>query len=215
MPEDSTNPAKLIVTKGRLQNGALLRVGLLRNAVPLAIGVACVGFGLAGGVAREWGEYEREAIEAAQWWRLFSAHLVHLGWGHLWLNLLALLLIALLLDGVLSTAEWLATALIAALAIDLGLYLWDNDVQWYVGLSGLLHGFLAAGALRLLARRSVLGVLLAVGLVAKLAWEQAAGPIPWTESGSGGPVVVAAHLYGAAAGLAVAAASRLLRRLAL
>ena len=32
------------------------------------------------------------------------------------------------------------------------------------------------------------------------------GPIPFTQASAGGPVVVAAHLYGAAGGVAVAAA---------
>ena len=38
----------------------------------------------------------------------------------------------------------------------------------------------------------------------KLAWEQFAGPLPGSESGSGGPVIVDAHLYGAVGGLLAA-----------
>jgi membrane associated rhomboid family serine protease len=41
--------------------------------------------------------YERTAIVSCEWWRLVSAHLVHLGWAHLALNAAALLMIAVLL----------------------------------------------------------------------------------------------------------------------
>jgi rhomboid family GlyGly-CTERM serine protease len=132
--------------------------------------------------------------------------LVHLGWGHLWLNLAALLLVRILLEDRLSQAEWASTALAAAFAIDLGLYIWDERVIWYVGLSGVLHGLVAYGTLKLLRERSAVGALLAVGLLVKLTWEQTSGPIPFSESSSGGPVVVAAHLYGTAGGILAFAA---------
>ena len=42
-------------------------------------------------------------------------------------------------------------------------------------------------------------MLLAV--VGKIVWEQVVGPMPFSESTSGGPVLVDAHLYGAVGGL--------------
>lgn len=155
-----------------------------------------------------WCRYEREAIEAGQLWRLVSGHLVHLGMGHLALNVAALIMIRLLVDDALSAVDWLGSALAAALAIDAGLYFFAEQIVWYVGLSGVLHGLLAAGGLAMLRPYPALGGLLLAGLVAKLLWEQTAGPLPFSETTSGGPVVVAAHLYGAAGG-AVWALSRL------
>jgi hypothetical protein len=52
-------------------------------------------------------------------------------------------------------------------------------------------------------RRSVapLGYILLLGIGSKLIWEQLAGPIPFSESTSGGTVLVDAHLYGSIGGL--------------
>jgi rhomboid family GlyGly-CTERM serine protease len=95
-------------------------------------------------------------------------------------------------------------SLAAALSIDLGLYVLEPQVQWYVGLSGVLHGVVACGALLLARRRSTVGVLLAIGLAGKLVFEQVVGPVPFTQASVGGPVITAAHLYGAAAGATAA-----------
>jgi len=161
---------------------------------------------------RELSRYERQAIESGEYWRLVSGHLVHLGFGHLWPNVAALAIIGLLFDDVFRSADWLRVGAASAAAIDLGLLALEPTVLWYVGLSGVLHGFVAAGALALLLRREVLGAVLGVGLVAKLAFEQTVGPVPFTAQSVGGPVVVAAHLYGAIGALLAEAAAQLARR---
>lgn len=178
----------------------------------LGLLLACLAFAAAGDEWRELGRYDRAALAAGEYWRLLSGHLVHLGWGHLWPNLAALLVIGLLLEGTLRNADWLLTAFVAGGAIDGGLFFLDPGVQWYVGLSGVLHGFVAAGALELLLRRQALGAVLGLGLGAKLVFEQTVGPLPLTAGAVGGPVIVAAHLYGAAGGLAAGAAASFIRR---
>ena len=182
------------------------RAGLAANRrrwyVPLAIAALCLALALGGDAARDWASYDRAAIQHGQAWRLVTGHLVHLGWGHLWPNLLALLLIRGLFEEFLNPIEWLVASTVTAVAISAGLYLFDPDTQWYVGLSGVLHGLAACGAVMMLgARRTGLGGVLAAGLVLKLAWEQIHGPVPFTAASVGGPVVVAAHLYGAIAGM--------------
>src|SRR5690606_35610801 len=174
----------------------------------------CLALAAGGDGMRLAARYERGALEDGELWRLLSAHLVHLGWGHLWPNLAALALLALLLDELLTPLEWLAAAVVGALAIDLGLYLVDRGVVWYVGLSGVLHSFAALGSLRLIGTRPALGVALALGLGAKLFYEQTFGPVPFTAEATGGPVIVAAHLYGAAGGVLVGAAAAVRRRVA-
>ena len=114
--------------------------------VPLVITALCVALSLGGDAARDWGRYDRAALEAGQVWRLITAHLVHLGWGHLWPNVLALLLIGGLVEEFLGPLEWVVATVGAALGIDLGLYALDPGVSWYVGLSGVLHGLVACGA---------------------------------------------------------------------
>ena len=88
-----------------------------------------------------------------------------------------------------------------ALFISLGLLLWLPGLTWYVGLSGILHGMLLAGALTLClqAQREMWWL---VGIVlAKLAWEFWQGASPTTEAEIGGAVIIEAHLLGALGGL--------------
>ncbi len=91
-------------------------------------------------------------------------------------------------------------------AIDLGLWFGSPQLEWYVGLSGLLHGMLAAGIVAGFAERNVEALILAVVVTGKLAWEQFAGPLPGSEATSGGAVIVDAHLYGVIGGALAAAA---------
>lgn len=170
----------------------------------LGLAAICTLLAFAGDAGRELGRYERAGLEAGEYWRLLSGHLVHLGWGHLWPNVLALLILGLLFDDVQRRRDWIAVGLSSALTIDAGLYLLDPAVSWYVGLSGVLHGFMAAGALALMLRGESLGALLAIGLCGKLVYEQMFGALPFTARSTGGPVITAAHLYGAAGGFVAA-----------
>ena len=137
---------------------------------------------------------------------------MHLGFGHLWPNLVALAIIGLLFEDVFRNADWLRLGAGSVVAIDLGLYVLNPSVSWYVGLSGVLHGYVAAGALALIIRRERLGSVLAAGVAAKLIFEQVFGPVPFTAASVGGPVVVAAHLYGVIGAVLVAGATELVRR---
>ena len=193
----------------------LLEVSIRRlrdSWVVVALLVVCALLALGGDELRDLGRYERQAIESGEAWRLVSGHLVHLGVGHLWPNLAATAIIGLLFEGVFRNADWVRVGAASAAAIDLGLYALEPQVLWYVGLSGVLHGYVAAGALALLVRRDKLGVVLAIGLAAKLVFEQVAGPVPFTAESVGGPVVVAAHLYGVVGGLLAEGAAQVARR---
>jgi rhomboid family GlyGly-CTERM serine protease len=150
--------------------------------------------------------YERTSIAAGQWWRLISAHLVHLGLRHAIVNALGLALMWALFARDYTPRQWVAIVLGAMLAIDAGLWTWDSTIQWYVGSSGVLHGVMAAGTLAHLKRREADGWILLAFLAGKLAYEQLAGPLPFSGTTE---VVVDAHLFGVAGGLAVAACLRL------
>jgi rhomboid family GlyGly-CTERM serine protease len=183
-----------------MQGAPRARTRLARAVAPLVIAVLCIVMSLGADGARELFRYDRSALADFELWRLASAHLVHLSIGHTALNVTALAIIALLFESVLDSFDWVVAALLSALAIDLGLYVFSPEVAWYVGLSGALHGIMVAGALALVRARSRLGAILLVLVVAKIAWEHWAGPLPFSELTSGGPVVTEAHLYGAIGG---------------
>jgi rhomboid family GlyGly-CTERM serine protease len=142
--------------------------------------------------------YDRSAIAAGGWWRLLTAHIVHLDVHHLILNALGLVLMWALFAQDYDPVEWCAIVMAGALAISSGLWWLSPRVGWYVGASGVLHSMMAAGAAKHFAERAWDRWILFVGLCVKLAWEQ------W--GGHAAPlVVVDAHLYGAATGFALGA----------
>lgn len=146
--------------------------------------------------------YDRGAIEAGQWWRLLSAHFIHLNWSHLVLNLAGLGLGTWLFGADRSPGRWMLATFLAAAGCGLGLYWFTPSVGWCVGLSGVLHGLMVVGfGGWVLAGDRWAALLLAV-VVGKMAWEQLGGTMPWTGSMVGGTVITAAHLWGAVGGAA-------------
>jgi rhomboid family GlyGly-CTERM serine protease len=141
--------------------------------------------------------YDREALAAGQWWRLLSAHVIHLGFEHALLDVAGLALMWALFAGDYRWRGWLLILGLSVAGVDAGLWLLSSTTQWYVGSSGVLHGVLAAGTAAHLRARQPDGWILALFLVGKLVYEQSAGALPLT---AGGTVIVDAHLYGAIAG---------------
>jgi rhomboid family GlyGly-CTERM serine protease len=146
-------------------------------------------------------QYERSGLASYEAWRLISGHLIHLGWTHTLMNLLAFVLIAWLFAPVFGLTAWVLIVFASGLMVDAGLWWLSPGIEWYVGLSGVLHGLVAAAGIKLSARRELAGYLVLAVLVIKVGWEQIDGSLPLTEFASGGSVVVDAHLYGAAGGL--------------
>lgn len=154
----------------------------------------------AGEVGHEALRFDRAGIEDGDYWRLVSGHFVHLGFSHFALNAAGLGLVWFLVGEAYERSQWLLVIGASIAGIDLGFWFFNPQLQWYVGLSGLLHGILAAGLVATCRPARAESVALAALLVAKLAWEQAFGPVPGSAVSSGGNVIVDAHLYGAIGG---------------
>lgn len=144
--------------------------------------------------------FDRSGIQSGELWRLVTGHFVHLGWSHFALNAAGLGLVWYLVGGNFDWRRWLLVAAVCLFAMDVGLWFLNPDLGWYVGLSGLLHGILAAGLAERLRQPDKEALVLAALLLGKLAWEQLSGPLPGSEGTAGGPVVVDAHLFGALGG---------------
>lgn len=173
----------------------------LHHALPLLLASLSLSIALAGPSASMSLRYERAAIVDGEWWRLATGHLVHLGWSHLVLNLAGIALIWGLFQRQLATLEWWWVWLVSTAAVSAGLFIFDADLSWYVGLSGVLHGLFIAGLLLAIRRDYWWGdAALLVIVLGKLAWEQVHGSLPGTTEMAGGNVIVAAHLYGAIGG---------------
>ena len=146
--------------------------------------------------------YDRPALARGQWWRLITAHVVHLDLRHALLNTLGLALMWALFARDYSPKAWAGILIGAIVGIDAGLWFADSTVVWYVGSSGVLHGVMAAGALARVRLGKRDGGVLAILLAVKLAYEHWVGPLPLAGTAA---VVVDAHLYGVLGALVVSA----------
>ena len=145
--------------------------------------------------------YERAAVLGGEAWRLVTAHLVHFDLAHLVWNLAGLGLVWLLFAHSYTPRDWLLILAASTIAIDLGFLCFERQLEWYVGFSGVLHGCMAAGLVAWLrTERDALTALVAALFAAKLAWEHAVGPLPFTAGSMSLPVVYQAHTYGAIGG---------------
>jgi rhomboid family GlyGly-CTERM serine protease len=169
--------------------------------LPACLVLTAVGIESTGDWGRHWLSYDRAAIAHGEVWRLATGHLVHLGVSHLLLNLAGLLLVWFLVAACLTGLQWVLVLGIVIAGIDAGFWLLEPQLSWYVGLSGVLHGLLAAGIVAGLPKGGAETRILAVLIVAKLVYEQIVGPLPGSEATAGGNVIVAAHLYGAVTGV--------------
>lgn len=145
--------------------------------------------------------FERSLV-VTEPWRLLSAHFIHLGWTHLALNLAGLALTWAIVGRTLREVCWAVAVPCCALVVSAGLYVRDTGIDWYVGLSGVLHGLFTLGALAGLPQARLFHSLLLVGIVAKVGWELAYGLNGNAAEWIGGAVVVNAHVYGVVAGFA-------------
>jgi rhomboid family GlyGly-CTERM serine protease len=198
-----------------LGKGEEMRPGTLSGQtwlVPGIVVLVALALMFSGDSGRELLRFDRGSIAAGELWRLLSGHFVHLGVSHTLLNLAGLLLVWFLVGRAWTWPQWLVVLAASVAAIDLGLWFGAPQLQWYVGLSGLLHGMLAAGIVAGIPDRNVEALILAMVVTGKLAWEQFAGPLPGSEATSGGAVIVDAHLYGVIGGAVAAAALVSVRR---
>ncbi|MGH8371180.1 MAG: rhombosortase [Gammaproteobacteria bacterium] len=178
----------------------------------LIVVVPCVLLAFGGEPLRTALRYDRIAILGGAWWRLLSGNFVHLGWGHLIEDMAGCILLWLLFEEVLPSWRFPAVIVVGALGVGIGLLFGDPGLRWYVGISGALNTVWILGAMRLMRRGDGIGWLLGVFLVAKLVYEQMLGPLPLSETTTGGAVVVDAHLYGAFTGALLAAVGLVWRR---
>ncbi|MEO0676167.1 MAG: rhombosortase [Pseudomonadota bacterium] len=145
---------------------------------------------------------QREAVLGGEVWRLLTAHLVHLTRAHAGMNILGLVLLAVLLWPALEPGRLLFACAASALAISLGCLIFLPHLESYVGWSGITHGVIAWGGLRLwqMGTRGFAAILL-TGLAIKIGWETVMGPTPGASEAIGGVILLESHLYGTIGGI--------------
>lgn len=173
-------------------------------AVPAVLASGALAVAVLGDATARASEWRRDAL-VTEPWRIVTGHFVHLDAAHLALNIAGLAVLWLLVGSVWRTRSWIAICTGVVVAISFGLLLVPT-LDWYVGLSGLLHGMLAAGAVGLWREWRTGAAILILFLVSKSVWEVAFG------AATGVDAVVEAHWLGAAAGALAGIMSVFVRR---
>ncbi len=172
----------------------------LALVIPFMIGLQAVG--------PETFRYEHDWASSGEIWRLVTAHWVHVGWMHLLLNSLGLIVIVTLTTPGWSIRRWLAQTLIMALGISLLVWILNPEIRNYAGHSGLLYGLCILGATSLYPRDRLVAILIALAIFAKVLMEQLDFYNFDTGELIGARVIIDAHLYGFVLAIAIALAWR-------
>ena len=135
---------------------------------------------------------------------MLSAHWVHLGWMHLALNALGLVICVSLTHPGWSPVRWLLSSIIIGFCISLMLILFNPEVRGYAGLSGVLFGLYLLAAISLYPRDRLIALLVIAALVIKVTMEQTGFYDFNSAALIGARVIVDAHLYGLVVAIAIA-----------
>lgn len=169
---------------------------------PLVLMALILAIGSGGEAVRDALRYDAPAIAAGEPWRLFTGNLVHLGWWHLFLNELGLLVLVLLCPDALPASVWARRVLLIGLGMGCGLFFLVPSVTWYVGMSGVIHGLFVLGLGRqLVMQRDLIAAGCLAYLLGKVGWELYSGAPVSDEEAIGGQVLVESHLYGSLSAL--------------
>lgn len=146
-------------------------------------------------------QYQRQAILQGQLHRLLTAHLVHTNTYHTLMNLLGLILIWSIACRYISQREWWLSLFLSGLIVSIGLILFNPDIQWYRGLSGILHGLLLIAVLKAKQLSGLVKTIILFVLVLKVLLEQSQIGLWQSAELIDAAVIVDAHLYGLFGGL--------------
>lgn len=149
----------------------------------------------------EWLGYQRQEILTGEYWRAFTGQLVHTNLNHALLNASGLLLVMLSFQYEQNAKRDIPCFFLCSLFVGLGLLIFVPTIEWYKGLSGILHGyFIYYVFLALLSTPKIALIALTV-ITGKLIWEQTPlADLSATEALIDSRVAVESHLYGAIAG---------------
>jgi rhomboid family GlyGly-CTERM serine protease len=150
--------------------------------------------------------YDQQAVAQGEWWRFLSSHFTHSTWNHFFLNMLGLAILTVLFSQVATWRKWLSVAFFSSLFCSACFYFFAGNYYIYVGMSDILHGVIIAYAMCDYKHFKLGNIILIVGTLGKVIWEQS----PWYIEASGdfigGRVATESHFYGAISGIIIGVA---------
>lgn len=179
---------------------------------PLLVALICAALFLLEPFSHQWFVYDRTLIEQFEIWRFLSANFLHTNLNHLLLNVAGIALLWGLHGQYYNGFGYLSLIVFCSLVCTLLLFFFVNNLQWYVGLSGTLHGLFVFGAYLDIRHKMASGWLLLIGVWIKIGYEQWQGPSDQIANLIDAQVAVDAHFFGAIAGLVIVIISILTKR---
>lgn len=155
--------------------------------------------------------YQHDWLQSGEYWRVFSAHWVHVNWKHFLLNAAGILLCLSITAPGWSFIRWLLYQIYFALGISVLFTLFNPQLNWYVGYSGVLYGIFLLAAVDLYQRDRLIAGLLGAAIVIKITLEQTSDINLTTSDMIGSPVIVDAHLYGVILAFLIASVIRVIK----
>ncbi len=140
--------------------------------------------------------YQSDWSESGEFWRVLSAHWVHVGWMHWLLNSLGLVIMAGLTTPGWRIRRWLFNTITLALGISILTTLFNPEIDNYAGHSGVLYGLFILGATSLFRYDRLIAILVAGAVFGKVCMEQFQFYDFNTSGLIGARVIVDSHLYG-------------------
>ena len=141
-------------------------------------------------------ELNREQVLAGELWRIWTGHLVHTNVLHMALDSLAALGLYFAFFSTIKLSQLLVYSFVFAPLISVSLLYFYPELDWYNGLSGLLHGLVAYFSLRLIRNGETLYWIGLAGVWLKVAVETTRASLGY-ESLIGSMLVISeAHLTG-------------------
>jgi rhomboid family GlyGly-CTERM serine protease len=144
--------------------------------------------------------YDRNQLNNFQWWRLITGHFLHTNTTHLLLNTTGLVLLWALHGHYYKIPRYLIQFWVLCLGTSIGLYCFAPQMQWYVGLSGVLHGLFVIGAYFDIRQKFKTGWLMLMGVWLKVIHEQIYGASEDVAELIAANVAIDAHLFGTITG---------------
>jgi rhomboid family GlyGly-CTERM serine protease len=170
------------------------------SLAPLLVVIVSIVMALTEPMSSNLFAYDRNQLNDFQWWRLITGHFLHTNTTHLLLNTAGLALLWALHGHYYKMPRYLIIFLVLCLGTAIGLYFFDQQMQWYVGLSGVLHGLFIIGAYFDIQNSFKSGWLMLIGVWLKVIHEQIFGASEEVAELIAANVAVDAHLFGTITG---------------
>lgn len=143
----------------------------------------------------------QRGVASGEWWRLVTSQIVHLSMNHALLNAAGFLIVSASFRQDVTARREMGVLGVSMLGVGLGIYLFNPDIGWYVGLSGAIYGVLVHHLMVGARRTPLIASAFLVFVIGKVIYEQfLAGPDRDIEQFIGGAVAEDAHLYGVIVG---------------